>query len=265
MCTIVAAVQVWPERPLVIAANRDEALGRPATGPEVWAAGEVAERRVLAPRDLQAGGTWLGVNDRDLFVGITNRRSFADPQRRSRGELVFAALGADDHADARARILELDPSEYNPFHLLFADRRGAAIVWSDGAQMHALALGPGIHWITERSFDAAPTERHATLTGWADQLAGGGPPTVDTWQALLADHQPGPATPVPDAVALDGICVHADPLVYGTRSSTLVELGPASLRFFHAIGRPCEVPLRPHDEAVAQLRAANRGGPAKSA
>ncbi|HLT35932.1 MAG TPA: NRDE family protein, partial [Enhygromyxa sp.] len=94
MCTIIAALQVWPGRPLVVAANRDEALDRPAIDPRVWAPGEVAARRVLAPRDLRAGGTWLGVNDAGLFVGITNRRAIPDPRRRSRGELVFEALGA---------------------------------------------------------------------------------------------------------------------------------------------------------------------------
>src|SRR5690349_17969999 len=108
MCTILAALGVWEETPLVIAANRDEALDRPASEPRVWPAGEVADRVVLAPRDLRAGGTWLGLNDAGLFVGITNRRAPADPTRRSRGDIVFEALGAADHRDARARVLALD-------------------------------------------------------------------------------------------------------------------------------------------------------------
>jgi uncharacterized protein with NRDE domain len=248
MCTLLAAVQVWPERPLVIAGNRDEALGRPATEPRVWAAGEVAERRVLAPRDLQAGGTWLGLNDLGLFVGITNRRAVPDPRRRSRGELVFTALGAEDVADARARITRLAARDYNPFHLLCADRLGAAVIWSDGEQLHERTLAPGIHWITERSFGAAPSQRHATLDGWAARLAAGPAPELATWQALLAEHRTGTtAPPSADAIELDGVCVHAQPLAYGTRSSSLIEL-PAAVaeppRFFHAIGRPCEVPLR---------------------
>lgn len=268
MCTIIAAVQVWPDQPLVIAANRDEALNRPATEARVWAPGEVASRRVLAPRDLRAGGTWLGINDAGLFVGITNRRAIPDPRRRSRGELVFEALGAADHREARARIARLGARDYNPFHLLFADRGGASVVWSDGEHLHELDLGPGVHWITERSFGAAASGRHGILDSWATQLVGGPAPDVEGWRSILADHRPQHPDEPPRAlaVALDGVCVHARPLNYGTRSSTLVELGEAhdALRFFHGIGRPCEAPLVEQHDAVEQLLRP-RTGPANSA
>jgi uncharacterized protein with NRDE domain len=253
MCTIIAAVQVWPGRPLVIAANRDEALDRLATEPRVWAPGEVAARRVLAPRDLRAGGTWLGVNDVGLFVGITNRRALPDPRRRSRGELVFEALGAADHREARARIAKLSARDYNPFHLLFADRSGASVVWSDGERLHELELARGVHWITERSFGAAASGRHAILERRAEQLAAEPAPQLEGWRSILADH--GPHDPGPLAIRLDGVCVHARPINYGTRSSTVLELGEASgeLRFFHGVGRPCEIPLVEQREAVTQL------------
>jgi uncharacterized protein with NRDE domain len=64
------ATRVWPEAPLVVAANRDEALDRPSGPPRRYPLGE---RSVLAPEDKVGGGTWLGVNDQGLFVGITNR------------------------------------------------------------------------------------------------------------------------------------------------------------------------------------------------
>lgn len=253
MCTIIAAVQVWPGRPLVIAANRDEALDRPAIDPRVWAAGELSSRRVLAPRDLRAGGTWLGINDAGLFVGITNRRAIPKPGRRSRGELVFEALGAADQREARARIARLAAHDYNPFHLLFADRSGASVIWSDGEQLHELELSRGVHWITERSFGAAASERHAILERRAEQLAAGLAPDLDGWRSILADH--GPHAPGLLSIRLDGVCVHARPINYGTRSSTVVELGEArgELNFFHAAGRPCETPLLDQHEAVAQL------------
>lgn len=254
MCTIIAAVSVWPGRPLVIAANRDEMLDRPAGDAQVWPAGEVADRRVLAPRDLRAGGTWLGINDAGLFVGVTNRRAIPDPRRRSRGELVFAALGAADSREARARIAGLSARDYNPFHLLFADRREAAVIWSDGARLHELELGTGVHWITERSFGAAASERHTILEGWAERLISGPLPDVDGWRSILADHRPHDP-PGLLRIGLDSVCVHAAALHYGTRSSTLIELGdaPGDLRFFHAAGRPCENPLVERREAVAEL------------
>ena len=53
------------------------------------------------------------------------------------------------------------------------------------------------------------------------------------------------------------MCVHARPLNYGTRSSTLVELGrgPAEVRFLHAAGRPCETEFVDYVDAVQQLNA----------
>jgi uncharacterized protein with NRDE domain len=258
MCTILAAVGVWPDAPLVIAANRDEQLDRAATGPQLWPQTGAGPRRVLAPRDLVAGGTWLGLNDAGVFVGITNRFTPAiDRSRRSRGELVAAALAAGDHRHARALTLAIDARAYNPFHLLVADRSGAAIVWSDGASLHELALAPGLHWLTERSFGAAPSGRHEHLTALARSLAAGPLPRPDVWRSMLADH--GQAEPPqPSTIGFDAMCVHALPRNYGTRSSTLIELGrePGAVRFFHAPGRPCETAFVEHPELVAGLFAA---------
>jgi uncharacterized protein with NRDE domain len=256
MCTIIAAVQMWPGRPLVIAANRDEALNRPATEPRVWAAGEVADRRVLAPRDVR-GGTWLGVNDAGLFVGITNRRAHTDSDRRSRGELVLEALGAEHHEAARARITKLSARDYNPFPLLLADRHGASVVWSDGERLHELELARGIHWITERSFGPALSGRHELLTRHAERLAAGPAPDLEGWRSILADHGPH-GRPGPLAIRVDSVCVHARPVNYGTRSSTVLELGDGrdELRFFHAAGRPCDRPLVELGADAARLLAA---------
>lgn len=268
MCTIIVALAVWPEAPLVIAANRDEALGRPAVEPRLWAAGEVADRVVLAPRDLRAGGTWLGLNDAGLFVGITNRRAPTDPARRSRGDLVFEALGAADHVQAHARVRALDARAFNPFHLLLADRGGAVIVWSDGERLHDQPLAPGVHFITERSFGAGPSRRHERLAELAVDLSSGPLPDPEQWRSILADHRPHEVDgerPSPTAIGFDSMCVHAQPLDYGTRSSTLIELGRGrggtsaqaqaqdSVRFLHAPGRPCETAFVDHAELVAAL------------
>src|SRR5262249_50702626 len=115
MCTLIAAVHAFEDTPLLIAANRDERTTRPAKSPFLWP--DERGPRILAPRDEQAGGSWLGLNDRGLFVGITNR-AFAplDPSRRSRGALVIDALRAPSALDLHARLAALDPREYNAFH-----------------------------------------------------------------------------------------------------------------------------------------------------
>jgi hypothetical protein len=181
---------------------------------------------------------------------------------------VFNALGAATHVEAQARVRELDARDYNPFHLLLADRTGARIVWGDGERLHELELGPGIHWITERSFAAGESARHQTLTELAVELAGdraGGPaggraPDVARWRSILADHRPHQAPGVAPrawSVGLDAMCVHARPINYGTRSSTLVQVSAeAQLRFWYADGRPCETEFVDYADAVVQLLSA---------
>jgi hypothetical protein len=147
---------------------------------------------------------------------------------------------------------------YNPFHLLLADRRGAVIVWSDGEHLHEHTLAPGVHWITERSFGAGESRRHELLAELATQLEVGPAPDPATWRTILADHRPHEeANEVPSvaSIGLDSMCVHARPLNYGTRSSTLIELGRerGQVRFLHAQGRPCETAFVDYAEAVLDL------------
>ena len=90
MCTLAAYVRVSAEIPLLVAANRDEFLDRPSAEPAV-----IAYRpAVFAGQDLSAGGTWFGVNEHGMVVGLLNRRQAAglDPTRRSRGLLCLEIL-----------------------------------------------------------------------------------------------------------------------------------------------------------------------------
>jgi hypothetical protein len=130
------------------------------------------------------------------------------------------------------------------------------VVWSDGERLHERELARGVHWITERSFGAAASGRQELLDRHAERLAGGPLPDLEGWRSILADH--GPHEPGPLAIRLDGVCVHARPVNYGTRSSTVLELGDSrdELRFFHAAGRPCERPLVELGEGAARLLAA---------
>lgn len=245
MCTIVLASRVWNEWPVVVAANRDEALGRASEGPSVRV---VDGARILAPKDLVAGGTWLGVTDGGLFVGITNRYDPAAMVREfagSRGTLVEAALAAGSAEAAAMRTAEIDPAGQGPFHLLMADRDGAFLVWSDLERLHRRALPPGIHVVTERSFDAAPTSREPLLARLLEGIEAGPVPSVETWRSMLSRHGEDP---------LEGTCVHADDRNYGTRSSTLVSIPhDGAPTVHHADGPPCTVPYADLSALAKQL------------
>jgi uncharacterized protein with NRDE domain len=77
MCTLIVSIRQHDAVPLVVAANRDELLTRPARGPFKWKG-----LPFVAPRDEQAGGSWLGLTTRGLFVGVTNR--FMAPKHEDR-------------------------------------------------------------------------------------------------------------------------------------------------------------------------------------
>jgi hypothetical protein len=151
MCTLLAVVPP-PGGALQVAANRDEFLARPASPPRRWP----GVPAILAPRDEQAHGTWLGVNAHGLFVGVTNRHGTErDTGLASRGMLVAEALRADSVDALHGRLASLGARVYNPFHLLYADTSGrAGLTVCDGARLRQHILGPGLHVLTERSFGA---------------------------------------------------------------------------------------------------------------
>ena len=110
-----------PDAPLIVAANRDERLDRPAVPMTVL---RERQPRILGGRDELAGGTWLAVNENGVVAGLTNQPSFGgrDPSKRSRGELPLAFASYASAAEAvRAVSAVLNPARYNPCWMLVGD------------------------------------------------------------------------------------------------------------------------------------------------
>src|SRR5580704_5842111 len=119
MCLVVVAWRVDPRYPLIIAANRDELHARPAAPLARWA----APKGIIAGRDLEAGGTWLGLDTRGRTAVVTNFRERLRPRRNipSRGTLIPAFLGGDLSPAAYLAALETDAPGFSGFNLLLAD------------------------------------------------------------------------------------------------------------------------------------------------
>lgn len=235
MCTLIVASRVFQGAPLLVAANRDERLDRIAEPPGLV---EKDGCRALMPRDAQEGGTWLGLSAAGYFVGVTNRfGAQRDERRRSRGLLVRDLLLCQDIDVALQLAQASRPQDYNPFHVVLADRSRAQVIWSDGDQLQQLVLPPGYHVLTERSFDAAPTQRPDQVLSALQQLSKTQIPPIAALQQLLGAHADDP---------FESTCVHIPALNYGTRSSTVLTLGDAvsDVRLWHADGPPCQTPLR---------------------
>lgn len=232
MCTLVVLHRAVPGLPLLVAANRDEFFDRRAQGPALWRTpGGTA---LLAPRDVEGGGTWLGLSARGVFAAVTNVSVAApDPRRRSRGLLVLDALEAAGAREAAQRVEAAGTGRHNPFNLFVSDGDEAWCVSSRGDAARRLRLAPGAHVVGNGAFDAAPTPKVARLRTGAARLAGRAlPDALEGLAELCRDHR--------DGDPLGSACVHGER--YGTRCSTLVALGerPGEGLFRFAEGAPCE-------------------------
>ncbi|MFW6018663.1 MAG: NRDE family protein [Halapricum sp.] len=239
MCTLVFAWQAFVDAPLVVAANRDEALDRPSRPPETFD----SDPTILAPRDRQAGGTWIGVNDREVFVGLTNRWTDAQLEGdRSRGLLVRDALSRESAEDAARYVeRELDARSYEPFNLVVADRSAALFVEYDGG-VTIRNVDPGVHAVANTGADgryAIPDRRREHALDQAEN--------VDRLRAALRP-EPGEDAGTWRRRAREairdhdyGVCVHGDG--FGTRSSSLITIGE-TVEYQFADGPPCETDYR---------------------
>jgi uncharacterized protein with NRDE domain len=152
MCSVVIRLENGPEPSLWLAANRDENLDRASAPTELR---DFAGTRVLAPLDVVAGGTWIGVNEFGLVVAITNR--FMEGGRsdlRSRGELVKTALRFESVESATKWMKSIDPRDYNPFHLIAADLTGISLLVGRHDAPELQRLEVGVVAVTERSYSS---------------------------------------------------------------------------------------------------------------
>jgi len=150
VCLILFAWQAHSEYPLVLAANRDEFHQRPTAGADFW--DDAPD--ILAGRDLQAGGTWLGVNRGGRFAAITNYREPSGPgiaKGRSRGRLVRNFLAGRKSPLEHAEGLRDQAAEYQGFNLLMGNRDSLAYV--SNRDESVIAVESGVHGLSNHLLD----------------------------------------------------------------------------------------------------------------
>jgi uncharacterized protein with NRDE domain len=252
VCLLIVLAQVYDDLPLVVAANRDERLDRPALPMTVL---RESNPRVLGGLDEVAGGTWLAVNDHGVVAGLTNRPTEGgpDPTKRSRGELPLAlASRASAEESVDAFVTSFRPSDYNPAWMLVGDRTGIlSIEIGAGDRAVVERLPAGVHVLENRALHAPSpkVDRVRTLLAGVEKLEGD--ELVQRLQSVLADHEaPGGLSAAAEAGRLDvppqvgAACVHTEE--YGTRWSAVITIpaGPSDLPVFrYAPGPPCVTPF----------------------
>ncbi|MEE9219396.1 MAG: NRDE family protein [Acidobacteriota bacterium] len=254
MCTLILYHRCRDDWPLVVAANRDERLDRPASPPRALG----GRPKAWAGLDREAGGTWLGLNAAGLVVGITNAaRARRDPSLRSRGLLVVDLLREAD-ADSAARSLQaLRPGSCNPFQILLADPRRAFLGAFDGA-IRVEQLNAGVHVLTNAAPGDPEEPRRAEVLRLLGVAGSAETKSLDDLKRILARH-----APVPER----SVCLHRPS--FGTRAGSLIAVGGRRAPLYvHAEGPPCRVafedvsPRRSEFKLGAASRASARRLPA---
>jgi uncharacterized protein with NRDE domain len=168
MCLILIAWQAHPDYPLVVAANRDEFFARPAAAAAFWPEAP----QVLAGRDLEAGGSWLGISREQRFAALTNYREGGRvaTNARSRGALVADFLSG--HASPSAYLAQVAARavDYNGFNLFVADGQCLAYYANRGDSPPRF-LSPGIYGLSNHLLDTPWPKLATAKASFAEALA----------------------------------------------------------------------------------------------
>ena len=178
MCTV---TWLWESERFTLLFNRDEQRTRlPAEPPRIW---DVDGHTILAPRDGQAGGTWLAANRQGLVVCLLNyyEREPGSASRQgeapeSRGLLVLEAATGSNLAALTESLAERSLSRMRPFHLLAFDTRasrGRYWLW-DGDEVQVAEIDDALCPVTTSSYasQAVVADRRALFHAWRDRAGG---------------------------------------------------------------------------------------------
>jgi uncharacterized protein with NRDE domain len=229
MCLLILAHRTAPDYPLLVAANRDEFHARPAAASDFWP----DHPQLLAGRDLQQGGTWMGITRSGRFAAITN---FRDPSRTvpapcSRGELPLQYLLGDQGPEAFLQAAAARADDYAGFNLLLADRDSLWYFTNSlpAAERAPRQLPPGIYGLSNARLDT-PWPKVSLGKRKMALLLQHGPPS----HAALANVVSGRHLAAPEALRRQGMESGMDRLLsaqfiitgsYGTRASTTLWIG----------------------------------------
>jgi len=229
MCLILMAHRADPRYPLVVAANRDEFFRRPTAPADYWPDAP----HVLAGRDLEKSGTWMGVTKDGRWAAVTNFRdgTSAQPGTRSRGGLVAGYLRHPGSAQDHVTSVESDASEYHGFNLLVGDRAG--VHYLSNREPGSMMLAAGIYGLSNHLLDSPWPKVERGKLALREALVEATKPDrlIEKLLAALADRSFADDRTLPDTgISKDWEKVLSAAFIgapgYGTRASTVLLMDP---------------------------------------
>ncbi|MDF3035171.1 MAG: hypothetical protein K0S28_445 [Paucimonas sp.] len=227
MCLIVFAWKVIPGMPLLAAGNRDEFYRRPSAPAAWWS----DSPDVYAGRDLQGGGTWIGITRDGRFAAVTNIRAPGEFRENatSRGRLVADFLAGDIEPQSYLEQVRAHATDYNGFNLLLGNRE--TLIWysnrGDADERNGKSLVPGVYGISNALLDVPWPKVVRAKAQFSSLLCQGAP--EDAYFDMLADttkasdcRLPRTGLDIEQERMLSPVCIESAD--YGTRVSTVVQL-----------------------------------------
>lgn len=233
MCLILFAYKMDETFPLIVAANRDEFYARPTAGAHFWE----DFPNMLAGRDLEKLGTWIGVTKQGRFSALTNYRNPHEDinGKRSRGELVANALQYNGNIEEFMKNLSNINSYYPGYNLLAGDINNLYYYSNVGQNLQKLE--PGIYGLSN----------HLLNTSWPKVKKG-----KECLMKLLQEKKQSYveglfellkyAEPFPDELLPQtGVSIEMERMLsplfiqsknYGTRSSTVILISTDEIQYF---------------------------------
>jgi uncharacterized protein with NRDE domain len=231
MCLIFISLKQHPQYKLIVAANRDEFYNRKTASADFWQ----DHPDILGGRDLEAGGTWLGVTRQGKISMITNYRDpkNIDPKAPSRGYLVSDYLNSAATPEQYLRDLELRAKQYNGFNLIAGNTEefGYLSNYRQGIEF----LTPGLHGLSNHLLNS-PWPKVETGKQKMNEILKEPFKPADLFQLLFNDTLASDETLPETGVGLERERALSAMFIkspgYGTRCSTVVLVDQQDNLFF---------------------------------
>lgn len=223
VCLIIFAYDCHPSYRFILAANRDEYYRRPTEQARFWD----SHPWVLAGRDLEMLGTWMGITRSGRFAALTNFRNpsaqILNP--KSRGTLVSNFLCSQDFPDHYMLDVVNNRTIYNPFNLLVGDFTN--LLYFNNQSSVVLTLRAGIFGLCNHLLDTPWPKVRKSKQILADYLVNTPVVKPEFLFEILADKDLAQDNDLPDTGINRELEKMLSPIFiegieYGTRSSTVL-------------------------------------------
>jgi len=232
MCLLLIAFQQHPKYSLIVAANRDESYHRPTAKAHVWSDKPI----ILAGRDMEKMGTWMGVNNTGRFAALTNYR---DPKsltdgKRSRGEIVTNALTYQGDLKSYIQYLDLTKDSYPGYNLVAGN--GEELYYYSNIGQKPQSLGPGIYGVSNHQLNTNWPKVEKGKAGLNKLINNSTENLTEKLMDLLHDTEPASDDTLPSTGVTLEWERRLSPLFiqsenYGTRSSTVLLLSKTEIEY----------------------------------